>query len=46
VVWEGSYDDPVKYYEDGIWGQRFDEGLIFASSFESGDVTGWSATVP
>jgi hypothetical protein len=46
VVWEGGYDDPVKYYEDGIWGQRFDEGLIFASSFESGDVTGWSATVP
>ena len=46
VVWEGGYDDPVKYYEDGIWGQRFDEDLLFASGFEFGDVTGWSATVP
>jgi len=46
VVWEGGYDDPVKYYEYGIWGQRFDEDLLFASGFEFGDVTGWSATVP
>jgi len=46
VVWEGGYDDPVKYYEDGIWGQRIDEDLLFASGFEFGDVTGWSATVP
>ena len=46
VVWEGGYDDPVRYYEYGIWGQRFDEDLLFASGFEFGDVTGWSATVP
>lgn len=43
VVWEGGYDDPVKYYEYGIWGQRFDEDLLFASGLEFGDTTGWSA---
>ena len=46
VVWEGGYDDPVKYYEYGIWGQRFDEDLLFASGFEFGDLSGWSSTTP
>jgi hypothetical protein len=46
VVWQGGYDDPVKYYEFGIWGQRIDEDLLFASGLEFGDTSGWSATVP
>ena len=46
VVWEGHYDDPVKYYEKGIWGQRFDEDLLFASGLEFGDLSGWTATIP
>ena len=46
VVWQGGYDDPVKYYEYGIWGQRFDEDLLFASGLEFGDTSGWSTTVP
>lgn len=44
VVWEGGYDDPVRDYEKGIWGQRFDEDLLFASGLELGDTSGWSAT--
>jgi hypothetical protein len=46
VVWQGGYDDPVKYYEYGIWGQRFDEDLLFGSGFEFGDTEGWSSTNP
>ena len=46
VVWEGPYDDPSVTYRDGIYGQRFDEDLLFASGLEFGDLSGWSFTIP
>ena len=45
VVWQGHYDHPG-FTNWGIWGQRFEEDLFFASGMEFGDLSGWSSTTP
>jgi hypothetical protein len=45
VVWQGHYDDPG-HTSFGIWGQRFEEDLLFASGLEFGDLSGWSGSTP
>lgn len=46
VVWESPRDDPARVDRFGIYGQRFDEDLLFASGLEFGDLSGWSFTIP
>jgi hypothetical protein len=45
VVWEGHYDHPG-FTSFGIWGQRFEEDLLFGTGLEFGDLSGWSFTIP
>ena len=46
VVWESPRDDPARVDRFGIYGQRFDEDLLFASGLEFGDLSGWSFIMP
>jgi len=45
VVWEGGHDFPG-VSSLGIWGQRFEEDLLFGSGLEFGDLSGWSFSIP
>lgn len=45
VVWQGHYDHPG-FTSFGIWGQRFEEDLLFASGLEHGDLSGWTSSTP